>query len=386
MSVVEPNDIPSDPADATSVELERLTSNAAVDRDHSVRLSGEAARQMCDGLGQATREGLMLVRAARPGETYRLVPPKDLAKGIREGTLRHATPASGDASVLVKEAKSGRIAGKSDLKKVKPNALKVLGPAAWQAMALATQQHYLVEISGKLDGLRRGLDEVLARLDDDRVGTLNHLREKADDVMATLARGDALPRARVADLRDAADVAKELWHQIATTARRQLDAYREGTTSAQEAEESFAMLAQATQVLAHCSDALLAVPYGTAEELEQAFAEERDRMLPALPDFRRLVVELLAASGTWSERHDEFEASRPKHPAPRLVNAIKPLPVHIGPRRPVQEPLDDNSRWRYGQLAPVEAHGSPSLLVEVLDGGDVLIGCQSQREGDARSA
>jgi len=76
----------------------------------------------------------------------------------------------------VKNVKDGRIAGRSDLRQVKPTALDLVGPAAWQAMALATQQHYLAEISQKLDGIKAGVDEVLARLDDDRIGALKAMR------------------------------------------------------------------------------------------------------------------------------------------------------------------------------------------------------------------
>jgi hypothetical protein len=358
---------------SSTVELQRLDDGTTLDRAHAVRLPGDAALGVRDGLGRATLEGIRLTRRARAGEVYRLVPPKNLAEGIRSENAASRDARARRCVGAHQGRQKRRIAGKSDLKRVKPNALKVLGPAAWQAMALATQQHYLVEISGKLDNLQRGIDEVLARLTDAQHGTLRHLREKADDVLAALSRGEPISASRVADLRASADSAKKLWHQLARTAERQLGEYRDGTRSAHEVEESFAMLAQATQVLAHCSDALMAVPYGTDAELEQAFAEERDRMLPALPNFRDLVTELLEASAEWNERHADYEQRRLKHPAPRLVNAIKPLP-HIGQRKPVQEPLDDEARWRYRRLAPFEQTGPPQLLVEVLDNGDVLMG------------
>jgi hypothetical protein len=108
---------------------------------------------MRDGIGRATREGLRVARDARPGDVFELVAPEQLAKGLKDGTLRHATPGSGDASVLIQNAKDGRFAGRADLRDVKPRAVGVLGPAAWQALALATQQHYLAEISSKLEGI-----------------------------------------------------------------------------------------------------------------------------------------------------------------------------------------------------------------------------------------
>ena len=110
-----------------------------VDRAHAVCLRDEAARQMRDGIGRATREGVRRARDARSGDVFELVAPEHLAKGLRDGTLRHATPARGDASVLIKNAKDGRIAGRSDLRDVSRTAVDVLGPAAWQALGLATQ-------------------------------------------------------------------------------------------------------------------------------------------------------------------------------------------------------------------------------------------------------
>jgi hypothetical protein len=71
----------------------------------------------------------------------------------------------------------------------------------------------------------------------------------------------------VTELRRAAADAKRLWHQIATTSRRQLAQYQDGDASADDVEQTFAMLAHATRVLAQCSDALVAIRRGTADEL-----------------------------------------------------------------------------------------------------------------------
>ncbi|MDQ3631358.1 MAG: hypothetical protein M3417_08865 [Actinomycetota bacterium] len=42
---------------------------------------------------------------------------------------------------------------------------------------MATQQHYLVEINDKLEGVQKGVDEVLSRMDDDKLGTLAKVRK-----------------------------------------------------------------------------------------------------------------------------------------------------------------------------------------------------------------
>src|SRR6185437_5857145 len=98
-------------------------SELRVDRADAVRLTGDAGRRMRDGLGDAVREGFRIARDARPGDVFEHVPPEKLRKGIQEGTLRVAKPARGDASVLVKNVKDGRIDGRSDLRKVKPQAM-----------------------------------------------------------------------------------------------------------------------------------------------------------------------------------------------------------------------------------------------------------------------
>ncbi len=52
---------------------------------------------------------------------------------------------------------------------------------------MAPQQQFLVEISAKLDE-KTGVEEVLARHDDDRVGTLRHISELALE-QAAASRG-----------------------------------------------------------------------------------------------------------------------------------------------------------------------------------------------------
>ena len=352
-----------------------------VDRQHAVHISGDAAGEICDTLGRASREGLGLARAARPGDVFEIVPPKHLAEGIKNGTLRAANPQSGDASVLVKNVKDGRIAGKSDLRQVKPSAVDLIGPAAWQAMALATQQHYLAEISEKLDGIKAGVDEVLARLDDDRIGALNDISEVAADSRAA-ARGDGtLSAARIGDLRRAAGDAKRLWHQISTTARRQLGDYRDGKIPVADIEQAFAMLTHATRVLAQCSDALVSVPCSTEAELQASVTEEQDRLHPALPTFVDLCEQLLEASQDWRDSHAEYEERRPTN---RVARRLRVPPVDVKRLkgkldidiqfRPEQEPLTEATETRLRELAETKALSPPTLVAEVQPGGSVLLG------------
>lgn len=254
------------------------TGLSQLDHRHAVALTGDAALGVRDALGRTTRGGLGLARSARAGDVFELVPPDHLARGLRDGTLRAAMPARGDASIFIKNVKDGRgSAGSFELRKVKP---QLLGPAGWQALALATQQHYLVEITTKLNDIQSGVDEVLDRLNDDRIGTLRHIAEVVEDAQTIARRDGALSAPRISEVRTAARDAKELWHQIATTARRHVGEYAAGKKTAEQAEETFAMLAQATRVLAQCSDALAALPYRTEAELRGQWPKSKTGCFP----------------------------------------------------------------------------------------------------------
>jgi hypothetical protein len=358
--------VSAEPVKASDMVIEPV-SGTELDARHAVRLRGEAARGVRDSLQRATREGVLLARRATADPVYRLVAPEKLKSGLASKTLRHATPKSGDASVLVKNAKTGRIAGKADLKRVKPS---LVGPALWQAMAVATQQHYLVEISGKLDGISRGVEEILARMDDQIRGKLDAFEEVADDAREHIARHGDLPDERIAELRITAKDAKTLWSEVKQTADRHLMQYKAGELDAEQVDQSFVHLVRATQVLMRCSEALLSVPHRTSKELEDAFAWERDRMMPALPDFEQSVRELVSASRTWGARHRKYEWERPKDPLRKGLNAL-PV-VQIGPRKPEREAVPVETYVQFTRISE-EAVPEGAVLARVLADGSVLI-------------
>jgi len=360
---------------------DRAPDGVQVNPSHAVRVSGSAAAEVCDALSHVVREGRRLAKGARPGDVFELVPPDALKEGIRNGTLRAATPGRGDASVLIKNTKTGRIAGKSDLQRVKPTAASVIGPAMWQAMALATQQHYLVEISTKLDGVKAGVDEVLARLNDDRIGSINHLGEVAADAQARILHQGTLSPERTVELRKAADSAKLLWHQIHVTSRRRLERYRDGTASQEDMEQEFAMLARVTHVLVQCSDALVSVPKSTSADLAAAVDEEQDRLHPAIPEFLAFCDDVLEASEKWGTAQSLYESSRPRN---RVARRLRVPPLHLKHSdgefgltmrsRPAQAQLPQSEEEHLRGLLSTGIQTEATLLVEVTDGGDLLIG------------
>lgn len=354
-----------------------------VDRAHAVCLRDEAALGMKEGLGRATREGLRIAREARPGDVFEIVAPEHLAAGLKDGTLRMATPGSGDASVLIKNANDGRhFAGRADLIQAKPTPLDVLGPAAWQALALATQQHYLAEISAKLEGIQASVDEVLARMDDELIAALKDISASAAQARSAIDRDGTLGERRLADLRADAKEARRLWFETAETAGRHIDDYKAGKSRAERVEQSLAMLMHAARVLVQCSDTIVTAGYSTAKELDEVLSEERDRVYPAVPQLLALCERAAGISDEWQLKHERYEELRPKNKAARTlrvpvvrINQDEQATSFTLRRRPKQQPLTDEALDRVRALVgagPDDA--SQPLVVEIAEDGSVLVG------------
>ena len=307
--------------------------------------------------------------------TYRLVASEEASKRIADGSLRWATASKGDASVLIKDTATGRVAEHGTLAQVRPSPAKVLGPAVWEAMAMATQQHYLVEINAKLDTMSKDVKETLGRWDDDKKGELNQAFKLARSAAGALADGKTLSSARVEELRRAIGRVDVVWHQLHQGVERRLDEYRTGTgaTSA-EVEQAWSMLLHATQAVGELSAVLTAVPYATVQDLQDAAAEERERVQAALDELRRLSGELHAAHVSWSAEHVEWSLSRTRNPVTIAQRKLRKRTV----ARPACTPLDDIVAWRMSQLAAPPTPPA-ALLVTLRDDGDVRVGVQPDR-------
>lgn len=310
-----------------------------------VTLRGEAARGLRDFVARSA------IETAKAGlhtkGTYRLVPgTKAMADGLKRG-LEMAPAKSGEASTLIRDASTKKFAGRFDLKKAGPSA-KALGPMiAWEAMAMATQQHYLVEINDKLESIEKGVDEILQRMDDDKRGTLKQLQKVVDAARQNLADGREPSVSRREELHRAVRRADELWHQLDERVMRLLDAYKHGTAQADDVEESWALLLLATQVLGEAGALLTVLPYATIQELEHVTAEERERIVPAVDEIRRLAGELHAAHLRWAAKGAEYHLRRTRNPAKQALRVVR---QDLAIQPPVG-PLDDFTAWRASQLA-----------------------------------
>jgi hypothetical protein len=355
------------------LEVERVPPDSSLATVNGVTLRGDAAADVIDLVGGSARVASKLFRGFKQPELYRLAVPPEIRKELATGALKYATPSSGDASTMLKHAKSGTFSGRADLKKVGGTALSTLGPVAWQVLAMATQQHFLVEISGRLDRIEKKVDEILARLDDDRLGTLSHVLKIAEDGRVAIETRGRPSESLLADLKDAARDADKCWHQVKETAQRTLVAYEDGKAGPREAEDAFAMFAQATKALVTVNRILASVPQALPSGVEEALSEERARVLPALNTFERLVRGFVDVSESWGVDQKKFVESLPNG---RLKKGWNRTPAaelrRFGRAEPAQEPMREETTDRLRRLLP-DPTPAEALLVEVSPDGAVRV-------------
>jgi hypothetical protein len=154
----------------------------STDSPPRVRLTGDAAVAVLrETLGEPAKKKVLARKAIEASEeTYRLSLTPEQKKALADGSQYFAKPGKGDVSLRLRDTATGGPRPEASLEKVgdsakaaRPSVTKVIGPVAWEAMAMATQQHYLVEINDKLESISTRVDEVLERGDDDKLGTLS---------------------------------------------------------------------------------------------------------------------------------------------------------------------------------------------------------------------
>ena len=182
----------------------------------AVRLTGRAAEEVRTNLLEPARRAKQLT-----GEVVRVVLSPEQQKLFNDGKLAFKTPSKGDATVRLMDTATRKSVPEARLERVdpktlvaKPSVTKVLGPVAWEAMAMATQQHYLVEIDKKLDGIAKGVDEVLARDDDRTLAIFREVRDIVRDSRERFDAGDELSSARVQEMHRLAGDARREWHVL----------------------------------------------------------------------------------------------------------------------------------------------------------------------------
>ena len=340
-----------------------------------VRLTGEAAVALRHTLGGPVKKKLLAGKAAQLTEdTYRVVVSPEQAKALREGTQVWAKPGKGDVSLRLRDAATRKPMPEASLEKVSgtaalPSVTKVLGPAAWEAMAMATQQHYLVEINDKLEGIATNVEEVLQRLDDDKRGTLSHVAKTVADSHARLADHGSLSSGRIDELHDAVQDADRIWHQLHERFRRHLTGYGEGSTTREEVERSWELLLCATRVLTESSALLTALPLDTVEDLENTAFEERERVLDAINTLQELAYEFAAWHLEFRNLWFRWDTYGSRNPITRKYRTARGLPAAV---KPETEMLTSAVAKQAAQLA-LPSPAPAALFITTHANGEVSV-------------
>jgi hypothetical protein len=247
----------------------------------------------------------------------------------------------------------------------KPSPAKVLGPVVWEAMAMATQQHYLVEIDKKLDGIAKGVDEVLARDDDRTLAIFREVRDSVRDSRSRLDAGDELSSARVEETHRLAGDARREWHVLHQRTRRLLNDYKNGATEREQVQAAWELLWAATEVLVEVSGLLTSMPCASIEDLLAASREEHDRVVDTVDDMRELAADLHAVHLQWCSDWLDWQCDGSRNPITNRIRAIRKQPVLT---KPAQHELGNGLARQLRELITPVAEPEAMLVTVNTDG------------------
>ena len=332
----------------------------------AVRLTGRAAEEVRSNLLEPAR------MAEQMKDLYRIVPSPEQQKALAERTQRWAKPGKGDASLRLRDAVTGAPKPEAGLERVdpktlvaKPSVTKVLGPVAWEAMAMATQQHYLVEIDNKLEGIAKGIDEVFAREDDRTLAVFREVRDIVRDSRERFDAGDELSSARVQELHRLAGDARREWHVLNQRTRRLLAEYKSGDTEPEKVQEAWELLWAATEVLIEVSGLLTSLPCESLEDLLAVAREEHDRVVGAVHDIRELAAAMHAAHLQWRSDRLQWQIYGSRNPVTNRIRAIRDQPVLT---KPAQQDLGYDLARQLRELITPVAEPEAMLITVNADG------------------
>lgn len=320
---------------ATAEELAKVSSAGMV-------LPPGAAQSLRDTANlRPARSALARVGGRRDAWTVVLDPTNDTRKKIEAGDLvLTKTKKGGQLLAQARDPKTGQIAENVRIREAaaagkgaKAAKAATAGAAvAWQSMAIATQQHYLVEISGKLSALERGVSEIIEREIEARAAGLQTTVDALALVESHIESGDPL------DSNDRQNVAT--WHKearavhLAAADRAQKVLDDSGRDPAQCLPD-LVLADHAARVAARCAATLLRMPFETEDKRLKVFwhyadlTDEAIEMVNGLLD--RLDDELSAALTAWRQ----YVMGRPAERRKRAWNATGGRAIkHVGPRKP----------------------------------------------------
>jgi hypothetical protein len=203
---------------------------------------------------------------------------------------------------------------------------------AWQAMAIATQQHYLVEISGKLSAIQRGVTEIIQRQMEANAADLTSTIEALTLLERHLAGGDPV------DANDRQSVAQ--WHKQARSVHlaavdRARAVLADSGQDPAHAVPDLMLADRAAQVAARCSATLLRLPFETEEKRLTAFWHYGDLADDALATIAELVGTLDAKLRQALVEWRKYDSGRPQSLPKKAYNTtLGRVTPRVGPARP----------------------------------------------------
>jgi hypothetical protein len=265
----------------------------------------------------------------------------------------------------------GKFTGKADLRSGgAPSEMKLIGPAAWQALAIATQQHYLVEISSKLSAIDGKLDELIARDEDLKVSGSRKARALAAAVQTTLTAGDIVTPQRREELGALLRRIDDDWRELWTRTDRSLKSYQvEGSTreDAARVDIAWSQLLHATQALAETSTAFAALPHDQPDTATALRREESDRVAGCLSDLHELAERLHTAHASAQATRTLHDVNHTNNPVERVRRKLTKTQLPSGPG-PLDARLARIARELADPPAPPRA-----MLVDIRKDGTALI-------------
>jgi hypothetical protein len=292
-------------------------------------------------LAQApTRAGLKRLLGKPQELVVKLSPSEETLAGLKSGALEWTPSKDGKSLAQVRNVKTKRWVENvgheplPDPGRGARSAQVAAGGAAfaWQALAVATQQHYLVEITGQLSGLQSGVEDLVARHHEDRHAELKAIDRALGLVERHIAEGSPLDDGDRRQLRD--------WHKSAiaiyeAAAEHVRAALGEAARDPMDVLPDLLLADRGACVAARCASALLQVPYATEQQRLIEFmhyAEQTDEAMRAVGALSMAVrTEMVGALDAW----DVFEAGRPREIHKRAWNRTGGRVVRrIGPEEP----------------------------------------------------
>lgn len=331
---------------ATDAQLQRA-------RRQGTRLPAGAAQAVRD-LAPAVKQGAKWLTRKEQPTTWHVNVSDEIRRRIADQELRFVTSKGRTLAEL--RDKSGEFAGKLDIsevapagKGVKPGQVAMGGAAvAWQAMAIATQQHYLVEITGKLSRIEGGLTDLLERQMAENHARLLTIVDDLTLIEQHIAEGDELSANDRQNVTSWHGEAKRIALAAGANADRVLGAPERDPM---DALPDLALADRAASVAARCAATLLRMPYETPEKRLTAFAHYAEDTRALVDGVTHAMLQLNRALTANDLEWLKYEQTRPTRKPLQLWNATGGrVKGHIGLPQP-----------RF----PDHRHRSPDIVDEV---------------------